>query len=135
MGQDHHDRQLRDGQAARLGGARSGTAGRDQSVWRDRRCSSRGPENAERPCGALRFKVALTRKLYGQGLSRDDLITLYKFLDWGMTLPEDLKIQYNQSIDEIEKERNVQILTSIEERGWKKGIQQGMQASQAEVWR
>src|SRR5260363_95775 len=89
MGQDHHDLQLRDGQAARLGGARSGTAGRDQSVWRDRRCSSRGPENAERPCGALRLQGCV----------------------------------------------NAQILTSIEERGWKKGIQQGMQASQAEVWR
>src|SRR5260364_144966 len=91
----------------------------------------------KRPIRVARFdyKVALTRKLYEQGLSRDDIITLYKFLDWVMTLPEDLKIQYNQSIDEIEKERNVQILTSIEERGWKKGIQQGMQASQAEVWR
>ncbi len=51
-----------------------------------------------------------------------------------MTLPERLKIQYNEAIDAIEQERNVQILTSIEERGWKKGIQQGMQASHADVW-
>ncbi len=79
-------------------------------------------------------KAILTRQLYERGFGQDEIINLYRFMDLIMTLPENLKIRYNEVIDEIEKEKNVQILTSIEERGWQKGIQQGMQASQAEVW-
>ncbi len=55
------------------------------------------------PAARFDYKVALTRTLYERGFNRDDIIPLYRFLDWVMTPPEGLKIQYNQSIDEIEK--------------------------------
>ncbi len=89
------------------------------------------------PTARFDYKATLTRKLYERGLKRDAIINLYRFIELVMTLPADLKIRYNEVIDGIEKERKVQILTSIEERGWQKGIQQGMQqgmqASQAEA--
>jgi hypothetical protein len=71
-------------------------------------------------------KYALTRRLYERGLDRDGILILYKFVDWVMTLPEDLEIQYNNDIHKIEEELNVSYITSAERIGLQKGIEQGI---------
>ena len=41
----------------------------------------------------LRWKLSLTRRLYQQGYQRQDIINLFSFIDWVMTLPENLEAQ------------------------------------------
>ncbi len=71
-------------------------------------------------------KLALTRKLYDKGLGRDAIINLYTFIDGILTLPENLEYRYNQRIEELEQERNMEYVTSMERLGIKKGIEQGI---------
>jgi uncharacterized protein Smg (DUF494 family) len=37
------------------------------------------------------WKFRLTRRLYEQGYERQDILNLFRFLDWLMALPEGLK--------------------------------------------
>ncbi len=72
-------------------------------------------------------KLALTRKLYDKGLGREAIINLYTFIDGVLTLPENLRNRYNKSIEELEQERNMAYVTSMERQGIEKGLQQGLQ--------
>jgi hypothetical protein len=76
-------------------------------------------------------KLALTRRLYEKGLSRDYIVNLYTFIDWVLTLPEALEISYNQHIRQLEEDRKVNYVTSgqrlSKQEGIEIGIQQGMQ--------
>jgi predicted transposase/invertase (TIGR01784 family) len=75
----------------------------------------------------LKVKSDLTRVLYERGMSRDEIIDFYRFIDWVIRLPKALTVQYNEVIDKIEEEKKVKILTSIEERGIQAGLLQGKQ--------
>ena len=72
------------------------------------------------------LKFALTRRLYDKGLSRDAILNLYRFMDWVLSLPEDLEIRYNQDIKKLEEKRTVKYITSAERIGMKMGYEQGM---------
>ena len=82
---------------------------------------------------ARRFdaKRRLVRLLYQRNWSRQRIIDLFRVLDWMLKLPDSLERQLWQDIENIEGERNVTYVSSIErfaiERGMKKGMQQGMQ--------
>jgi len=39
-------------------------------------------------------KVSLIKELYKKGLDRQDILQLYKFIDWIITLPEGLKSRF-----------------------------------------
>ena len=69
----------------------------------------------------------MTRCLYDRGLKREAILNLYKFIDWVLTLPEDLEIRYNNCIHQLEEERSVSYITTAERIGIKKGYEQGMQ--------
>ncbi len=77
------------------------------------------------PQGRLEWKVRLVRGLYERGYGRDEIIDLFRFIDWVITLPEELEEQFDQVLEEIEEERRVEYITSIERRGIRKGIEQG----------
>lgn len=79
------------------------------------------------PDARFNAKYGLTRQLYDRGLDRDTILNLYKFLDWVLTLPEDLEVRYNDYIHQIEEEHTVAYITSAERIGMKKGYEQGMQ--------
>ena len=73
------------------------------------------------------WKLALTRRLYERGYSRDDVVHLYRFIDWLMQLPKALEDQYWQAIEAYEGEKNMSYITYAERVGIEKGIQQGIQ--------
>jgi flagellar biosynthesis/type III secretory pathway protein FliH len=79
----------------------------------------------------LQWKLALTRRLYEQGYERQDVINLFQFIDWMMTLPKELEQEFKQQISRYEEELRMPYITSIErmgiERGMQQGIEQGMQ--------
>ncbi len=87
------------------------------------------------PQARLRAKTALTRQLFERGWGKEQILTLFSLLDWLITLPEELVLQYDQEIKRIEEEKHVNYITSIEqlgiERGFQKGHQQGLHEGEA----
>lgn len=73
----------------------------------------------------LQQKFTLTRQLYERGLNRDAILNLYKFIDWVITLPEELEIRYNDSIHKLKQERTMGYITTAERIGMKKGYKEG----------
>ncbi|HVV68159.1 MAG TPA: DUF4351 domain-containing protein [Gammaproteobacteria bacterium] len=84
-------------------------------------------ETKHNPIVRLKAKTALTRLLYERGYSRQDIIQLFTLIDWLVTLPEELVIKYNETLKEIEEEKQVDFITTPERVGIQKGIQQGFQ--------
>ncbi len=70
------------------------------------------------------WKLTLTRRLYEQGYSREDVINLFGFIDWVMSLPEELEPEFWREVRNLEEERRMPYITSIERIGIQKGIEQ-----------
>lgn len=77
------------------------------------------------------WKLYLVRRLYGQGYERQDMINLFRFIDWVMTLPEPLEADFWQVVRQYEEERSMPYISSVEriaiQQGLQQGIQQGLQ--------
>ncbi len=78
-------------------------------------------------------KLYITRCLYKKGWGRDAILNLYYFIDAAMRLPEDLELQYNESIQALEEEKNVRYITSAERIGIEKGEQIGIEKGREEA--
>ncbi len=68
-----------------------------------------------------RWKVELTKALYDRGFERDDIINLYRFIDWIMVLPRELEEDYQRELAKFEEERKMQYVTTAERIGLEKG--------------
>jgi hypothetical protein len=79
------------------------------------------------PGDRFRWKLRLTKALYERGMSRKDILELYRFIDWVMALPRDLEIDFQEELTRYEKEKNMPYVTSAERIGMEKGIQQGIE--------
>lgn len=75
----------------------------------------------------LQHKIALTRALYEHGWSQQRIIDLYRFIDWAIALPDYLTAEYDQAIEQMEQEKQMQYVTTIERNGIAKGLEQGLQ--------
>ena len=62
-------------------------------------------------------KLALTRRLYERGLSRQQIIDLYRFIDWILRLPDDLELQYTDEVYRIEEGLQMPYVSFVERRG------------------
>ena len=65
----------------------------------------------------LRWKLSLTRRLYQQGYQRQDIINLFAFIDWVMTLPDNLSAQFWTEVRQFEEEQQMPYITSVERLG------------------
>ncbi len=70
-------------------------------------------------------KLALTKRLYEQGYQREDIINLFKFIDWIMSLPSELEQEFQQELSQYEEEQRMPYITSVERMGIEKGKLQG----------
>jgi hypothetical protein len=59
-------------------------------------------------------KLALTRRLYRQGRTRQEIIRLYRLIDWLLQLPDDLEDGVWRAIQAYEEEQQVTYITSAE---------------------
>ncbi|QHG20643.1 Rpn family recombination-promoting nuclease/putative transposase [Nostoc sp. ATCC 53789] len=66
-------------------------------------------------------KLVLVRRLYEQGLRREDVINLFGFIDWMMTLPAQLEEEFWQEYRDFEESLSMQYVTSVERFGIEKG--------------
>ena len=77
--------------------------------------------------GRKRWKLHLVRQLYERGYGREDVINLFRFIDWIMRLPDDIEEGFWETISQYEKEKEMRYVTSVERIGIKKGTEQGIQ--------
>lgn len=71
------------------------------------------------------WKFYLIRHLYEQGYGRQDIINLFQFIDWLMWLPLDAEQELWQEMAQLEVEKKMQYITSVERIGIQKGRKEG----------
>jgi predicted transposase YdaD len=80
------------------------------------------------------WKEALIRGLYDRGLTKEQIVNLFKIIDKMMSLPKELQQGLVAKIKQLEEERKMPFISPTEElameRGELKGIQQGIQREQ-----
>lgn len=74
----------------------------------------------------LNAKLTLMRSLYKKNYKKQDIIQLYILVDWIITLPEELVVEYEQALKQFEEERRMGYITTFERLGIEKGYQQGL---------
>ncbi len=72
-----------------------------------------------------RWKVILARRLYDQGKDKKYILNLFRFIDWIMNLPDDQEKSFWEEIQNIEKEKTMPYVTSVERLGIQKGRMEG----------
>ncbi|HBE20650.1 MAG TPA: cytosolic protein [Cyanobacteria bacterium UBA11149] len=70
------------------------------------------------------WKLILTRRLYQKGYGREDIINLFSFIDWVMSLPEELEQEFWQELRNFQEEQRMPYITSVERIGIRKGIEE-----------
>ena len=78
------------------------------------------------PNARAQAKFALIRRLYELGYSRVAVIDLFHFIDWVMRLPDDLDAAVWRQIQQLEKDKNVTYITSVERIGREAGRAEGL---------
>jgi hypothetical protein len=66
------------------------------------------------PASRHQGKVRLIRELYDRGMSREDVLQLFRIIDWMMDLPQALEQLFRQEAEQIEQERHMAYITSVE---------------------
>ncbi len=87
------------------------------------------------PLARLEHKLRLTRALYRHGWNREDILSLYTFIDWVLVLPETLEVDYHQRMREFEEAEQMPYVTTAERLGIQKGIEQGISHGEARLLR
>ncbi len=70
------------------------------------------------------WKFRLTRGLYEKGYDRQEILDLYRFIDWILALPEAVEREFWQELQVFEEERKVTYVTNAERFGIEKGAVQ-----------
>ncbi|NGZ07671.1 MAG: DUF4351 domain-containing protein, partial [Magnetococcales bacterium] len=90
-----------------------------------------GKQTKNQPAERFRQKMRITRMLYERGFSRQQIIDLFRFIDWVLSLPEELDNQFWTDLSNFEENKKMPYITSVErigeERGRLLGIQIGEQ--------
>jgi hypothetical protein len=72
------------------------------------------------------MKWEVTRRLYERGYSKEDVLELFRLIDWFIHLPEEQRVEFRREVIEYEANKNMPYITSIEEMGRQEGRQEGL---------
>ena len=79
------------------------------------------------PATRFQAKRQLVRLLYERDWDKRRILRLFSVLDWMMQLPKALEAKLWQDIEDIEGERKVRYVTSVERLATERGMQQGLE--------
>lgn len=79
------------------------------------------------------WKLYLTRRLYEKGYQREDILNLFRVIDWMIQLPQALEQEFWQAIEQYETEKRMPYITSVERMGIAQGTLQGRREAIIEV--
>jgi Domain of unknown function (DUF4351) len=83
--------------------------------------AAQATKNKESQQRRRKQKFALTTKLYEKGLSRQEVINLFRFIDWAMALPPELEEAFRNDLFVYKGGENMAYITSIERMAMAKG--------------
>ena len=75
-----------------------------------------------------RGKFTIAKSLYQRGYGKQDILELFRLIDWMMTLPENLQIQFQRELTNFEEENKMPYVTTIERLALEKGREEGREA-------
>jgi hypothetical protein len=85
-------------------------------------------QQTQRDAGArLGWKKQLMRSLYAKDFKREDILELYRLIDWLLELPPPLEREFRTEIFNCERENDMPYVTNMERFGREEGIQQGIE--------
>lgn len=84
-------------------------------------------ETSKHPRARFLTKISLTRQLLNKGWKKEIIFQLLTFVDWLITLPEPLELEYTEEIHQIEEQKKMTFITTPERVGRRLGLQEGMQ--------
>jgi len=87
----------------------------------------------QNPTERYAAKFHLTRLLYQRGYKRQDILELYRFIDWVLTLPMELEQQFRVDLEQIETEVKMRYVTSIERLAKQEGREEGREEGMREM--
>jgi hypothetical protein len=71
-------------------------------------------------------KFRLIRLLLERGYQRQEIYALFRFIDWVLWLDPDLEKEFEADVALLEKERNVEYISSMERRAIDRGLERGL---------
>jgi len=80
----------------------------------------------------LRGKLKLARMLYRYGYDRQDVLELFRLIDWMITLPADEEARFVAVEARLERNTKMGYVSSAERVGQRKGRQEGLQEGRQE---
>ena len=75
-------------------------------------------------------KLSLIKSLYERGYGREDIVQLFRLIDWFIGLPSNEEERLWQEIQTLEEEQNMPYITSVERLGIRKGLEQALERKQ-----
>ncbi|MGV3773089.1 MAG: cytosolic protein [Verrucomicrobiales bacterium] len=79
-----------------------------------------------------RWKIRLVRNLYEKGLPRADVVRIFTLADWLLPLPREQNKEFRREVIELEIEKRMPYITSIQQLGREEGRQEGWQEGRVE---
>ena len=83
-----------------------------------------------------RVKWSLTRRLFERGYNRQDVLELFRLIDWLMVLPKELEIDFRKEVREYQQQNIMPFVTSFErlarEEGREEGLEEGLEKGREE---
>ena len=77
------------------------------------------------------WKLRLVRLMYPRGYAREDILELFRVIDWLLCLPDDLEREFMHELMAFEEQAKMRYVTSVErigrQDGWQEGRQEGRQ--------
>jgi hypothetical protein len=87
----------------------------------------KGLETQRKPNERYYWKVQLFKALYEANYRKEEILALFRFLDWVLILPQALEQEFSQFTHDYEEAKTVRYVTSVERLGMQKGMAEGLQ--------
>ena len=76
------------------------------------------------PSRRYQGKLRIAKSLYQRGYSRQDILELFRLIDWMMSLPESFESEFKQVLRRFEEDLQMPYVTSIERLARQEGVLQ-----------
>ena len=71
------------------------------------------------------WKFLLVRWLYERGFRKEDVLNVFRFIDWMIVMTEDMEQKLKEKIEELEEENQMTYITNVERIARKEGKEEG----------
>jgi hypothetical protein len=87
-------------------------------------------ETRNLPSDRFVSRLTITRRLYEIGYQKEEIVDLYRFINWIMWLPEEMERKFETELQRYEESANMEYISSIERRAIARGMQKGIEQGQ-----